>query len=346
MKQKNKLARALIVSMLLFGIVFSLAACESMYGDIIREIEEQNPQLKLPEFTGDLSDLKEKLPKETIEGKPTDFISTDIPPVPPVELDPCEINGHVIVVDPEVEPTCTTSGKTEGSHCGRCGEVLVKQKKLSATGHTLSGWVMSGSKEGLKFRYCLICDTMLEELPYNTVEIISAFDNDGDGIGDVYTFSNYLPERFLLSSSTILLNGAAHLDTDLGVTKSERIFGSGIWHYYINLDQKDISNEMKSLTWEFEVLEAGTYDICFDLAMKDATEQRGTVMQIDDGQQLYMEYTITADLAETVRDETQGSYMTGVAVELTAGQHILRMTYNPLCRKTFHFRNIYLVKVS
>lgn len=35
--------------------------------------------------------------------------------------------GHDVVIDPAVEPTYTSTGLTEGSHCARCNEVLVKQ---------------------------------------------------------------------------------------------------------------------------------------------------------------------------------------------------------------------------
>lgn len=30
--------------------------------------------------------------------------------------------GHTVVVDPEVPATCAEPGKTEGTHCGVCGE--------------------------------------------------------------------------------------------------------------------------------------------------------------------------------------------------------------------------------
>lgn len=43
--------------------------------------------------------------------------------------------GHKAVIDNSVAPTCISDGKTEGSHCSVCGEVLVKQQILPATGH-------------------------------------------------------------------------------------------------------------------------------------------------------------------------------------------------------------------
>ena len=48
--------------------------------------------------------------------------------------DPCA-NGHEIVTDQAVAATCEAAGLTEGSHCSRCGEVLVAQKEVPAIGH-------------------------------------------------------------------------------------------------------------------------------------------------------------------------------------------------------------------
>ena len=43
--------------------------------------------------------------------------------------------GHAVVTDSRVEPTCTKTGLTEGSHCSRCGDTLVAQEVIGATGH-------------------------------------------------------------------------------------------------------------------------------------------------------------------------------------------------------------------
>jgi hypothetical protein len=43
--------------------------------------------------------------------------------------------GHTVVIDKYVAPTCTKAGKTEGSHCSVCGEVIVAQTTIPATGH-------------------------------------------------------------------------------------------------------------------------------------------------------------------------------------------------------------------
>ena len=66
---------------------------------------------------------------------------------------------HNVLTDEVVEPTCTIEGKTEGSHCSVCNEVLKQQEIIPALGHNfkdgictrcgagISGkWLKSGSK--------------------------------------------------------------------------------------------------------------------------------------------------------------------------------------------------------
>ena len=48
--------------------------------------------------------------------------------------------GHTETADPAVDPTCTTAGLTEGSHCSVCEAVLTAQEEIPALGHFYGSW--------------------------------------------------------------------------------------------------------------------------------------------------------------------------------------------------------------
>lgn len=72
---------------------------------------------------------------------------------------------HTVVIDSAVEPTCTEDGLTEGSHCSRCGEILVAQITLPVVEHTIvidpavePTVTSTGLTEG---KHCDLCGTVL-----------------------------------------------------------------------------------------------------------------------------------------------------------------------------------------
>ena len=73
---------------------------------------------------------------------------------------------HEIVIDNEVNPTCTKTGLTKGSHCSICNEVIVKQENVPATGHTevIDAAVdPTCTEDGLsEGKHCSICNTIIK----------------------------------------------------------------------------------------------------------------------------------------------------------------------------------------
>ena len=79
--------------------------------------------------------------------------------------------GHTAVTDKGYPATCTTAGKTDGSHCSVCNTVIKAQTVINATGHKSSGWIVDKAAsigvKGSKHRECTICKKVLEtaEIP-------------------------------------------------------------------------------------------------------------------------------------------------------------------------------------
>ncbi len=69
--------------------------------------------------------------------------------------------GHSPVTDEAVVPTCTTEGKTEGSHCSVCHGVIVAQSVIPAMGHSYDGGTVTTeatcTAEGIRTYICTTC---------------------------------------------------------------------------------------------------------------------------------------------------------------------------------------------
>lgn len=74
--------------------------------------------------------------------------------------------GHTIITDKAVAATCTTAGKTEGSHCSVCGKVIKAQTEIKAKGHVAGDWITDKAAavgvKGRKHRSCMVCGAVVE----------------------------------------------------------------------------------------------------------------------------------------------------------------------------------------
>ena len=94
--------------------------------------------------------------------------------------------AHTVVVDEAVEPTCTATGLTQGSHCSVCGEVIVAQEVLAANGHTeevIAGTPATCTETGLtEGKRCSVCGEILTEqqvIPVAEHKSVVVYDNGG-----------------------------------------------------------------------------------------------------------------------------------------------------------------------
>ena len=72
--------------------------------------------------------------------------------------------GHTKVTDIRVEPTCTSTGLTEGEHCSVCGKVFVAQTVIGKLEHTYTETLVppTCTEDGLKTYTCSCGDTYTE----------------------------------------------------------------------------------------------------------------------------------------------------------------------------------------
>ena len=71
------------------------------------------------------------------------------------------VHIHTEVIDNAVDPTCTETGLTQGSHCSECGEVFTQQKTVPAIGHQFGDWETTSKatydRPAIQTRKCSAC---------------------------------------------------------------------------------------------------------------------------------------------------------------------------------------------
>ena len=68
-----------------------------------------------------------------------------------------ELAAHTVVTDAAVAATCTTEGKTEGSHCSVCEAVIKAQETIDALGHDWSNPTFAWAEDGKSCTVTFAC---------------------------------------------------------------------------------------------------------------------------------------------------------------------------------------------
>lgn len=121
---------------------------------------------------------------------------------------------HTVVTDAAVAPTCTTAGKTEGSHCSVCNEVLKAQRPIPAKGHTVvkdaavaPTVFADGKTEG---SHCSVCGTVIEK--QNTIAKVP---------GTIYLTASSLKMKVGQSTTAFKATGFSEGDYVTAVTSDK-----------------------------------------------------------------------------------------------------------------------------
>ncbi len=111
------------------------------------------------------------------------------------ELKTTDPLGHDIVIDKAVDPTCTDTGLTEGSHCSRCGEVIKAQDVLPELGHKegeakRENYVPATCKADGSYDMvvrCTVCNEILESVHHTIDKGACNFEYTSNGDGRTHT---------------------------------------------------------------------------------------------------------------------------------------------------------------
>ena len=136
-----------------------------------------------------------------------------------VETETIPATGHTEVEDAAVAATCTTAGKTAGSHCAVCNAVIKAQEEIPAAGHSWSEWISDGKQEKST---CSVCG----QKKYRNTD-------DGDDTGKIEKEAEVSPDSPF---------GGASLDT----SKEDLIAAKGI---FTPEEKAEVENGVNARIW-------------------------------------------------------------------------------------------------
>ena len=183
----------------------------------------------------------------------------------------CDVCGdfldheEVAVTDAKVDATCTEAGKTEGSHCAICGEVITAQEVIPAKGHTLveipavaATCTTEGKTAGKK---CSVCGTVT--VAPETVDINP----------DAHDYSDDAEECKLCHKPKTVVAEMSALEASYTVTEGENTIDLGIVVVDCVNDVEAVKgHSWKTPTWEYKTNadENGLFDAITEITMKTA----------------------------------------------------------------------------
>ena len=199
---------------------------------------------------------------------------------------------HTIVQDSAVEPTCTETGKTEGSHCSVCGEIIVAQETVPTIEHSFGEWT---EKDGEKTRSCNACG-YTETLPIETDDPETQQPAEDETAVDVTNAT------YVIGSE----NGASiHFSTPIEELTDVYVNGEPV-----DKENYTLSEDGTVLTFTSEyldTLEAGEYEVTL-LSASGSVSTKLTVEKADE------ETTSQGSAEENVSDEETEETTTDEAI--------------------------------
>lgn len=127
------------------------------------------------------------------------------------KTEPIEAAGHTEAADQAVPPTCTGEGKTEGSHCSVCGEILVAQEPIPAVGHVYGDtpfFDWDGTAACRCITTCTVCGDEQAQDCYIVADIVPATCTE-NGKG-TYTATSTLHGDVYTETKTVVIEKTGH----------------------------------------------------------------------------------------------------------------------------------------
>ena len=148
---------------------------------------------------------------------------------------PAAPHEHIKVIDtPAIKPTCTEPGRTEGSHCSECGEILSKSEVIPATGHKMVYKVCSvcGYEDPFPF-----VDVSKTDWYYSNIKYVWQHDIM-NGISDTKFAPETSMTRAMFVTVLYRLEGSPSVEglatppfTDIGASNFSWAYNAIVWAY-------------------------------------------------------------------------------------------------------------------